>query len=318
MAARDNFASFAAFYDEALRAGADAAVNAGLAEMRELFPFFMVPMVSVWGILLWRGLITVQRLQSYGMRVAVFMWLAIGAAYVPHVRDLVVDAIPNRIASAVNGGGSPITSAQQFDVLDEATAHFASQIRANATCFTCLGNRVSADMAEGWAKLWLAVIFYMWIAVRQITYLLVAAGAFMLIFLIPESTRSWPMQMFSKFVGVSVWQLMTSILLAMSMAGMQSHLRDAISNPGMSIDEQLQNLKDVGGWFLGVFFLLLVVPALSGFGAGHAAGVAQGTVMGTLGMAGRFAASAGGAAGRQTASTLRSIARNTAQKAGKA
>lgn len=317
MSAAQNFAMFAAQYDEAIRAGADAAMNAGLARLTQLMPYFLTPMVIMWGVLGATGQLGWGRLLSYLLRLAFFLWLVVGLAYVPVIRNTVVDDIPNEIATVVNGGGATITSAQQFDALDEATAHFVANIKAQATGIFAFPTRLTADAARGYAKFWLELIFYIWIIVRMATYLLVASMAFMMLFVLFDSTRGWVMSMVGKMVGVSVWQLMTSILLAVQVAGMQVYLRSAIANPGASIDEQLENAWDIGGWFLGCFVLLLVVPSLSGFGAGYVAAGAQGAIFGAVGTAGRLAASGGAALGSRTAGTLRRIARNTASNASK-
>lgn len=311
MAAEQNFAMFAAQYDDALRAGADAAMRAGLARVRELMPFVLVPLVVGCGVLFSIGQLDRGRLFTYGFRVCLFLWLVVGMAYVPHVSDLVVDAVPNEIASVVNGGGNAITSARQFDVLDEAVAHFVAQIKGQATGLWHIPTRVSADASRAIAKFWLELVFYVWIAMRMATRLLVAAAVFLLPFIFFDSTRGWLMQMFGKFVGVSVWHLMTAILAAVMVAGMQVYLRAAIASPGASIDEMLEQLGDIGGWFLGCFILLLILPALAGVGSGYVASAAQGTILGMAAAGARLAAGAGGAAGRATAGALRRIARNT-------
>lgn len=270
-------------YDEAIRAGADAAMHAGLAKMGELLPYTLIPVVIVCGVLVATGQMGMRLFTSYGWRVVLLVWLTLGAAYVPYVRDMVVDTIPNEIASTLHGGvENRITVAEQFDVLETASGHFVSLVLAQATGPFQIGNRVSAWFARGCMKFFIEIIFYMWIAVRMLTYLVVAMAAFMLILIPFESTRGWFLAMVGKMVGLTVWQLAISILLKIVLAGSMVYLRGVLTGgAGMSIEEQIDTCWSIAGWFLGCGVLTIAIPTVcAGFGANIAggAGIALGAM----------------------------------------
>lgn len=289
MAAERNFEMFAAQYDEALRAGADQAMMALLERAATIMPAVLTPLVIGLGVLWAIGQLGLGRAFSYIARIAVVVWLIVSLAYIPMIRDTVVNDFPNEIAGWVNGDGQAMSSAAQFDRLDEANAHFTSLILGQATGFLQMPTRIIAHAHRAAAKFWLELIFYIWIACRMLTYLLVASGVVFVFFLLFESTRNWFGEFLGKLVGVCVWQLMSAIMLRITLVGMEVYMRAAIANPGRSLDEQLETAADIAGWFLGCFILLLLLPAAAGVGSGMVAGAAQGTVLGLMTTAARGA-----------------------------
>lgn len=314
MSVQQQYAMFAAQYDDAIRYGADAAMNAAIRRMAELLPY-IAPFVAIaCGLLLATGQLSKGKALSYLGRLCLFLWLIVGAAFAPVVRDTFVDDLPNEWATMVNSPTNDrITFAQQFDRLDTAVSNFHAHVKDNATGWSGIPARMSVDASRAYASVTLRLIFYVWIVVRQATYYLVVATVILLGFIFFDTTRGWVMAQFGKLVGVSMWQFMVALQLSVSLGGMQVYVRSAMAQPGRSLDAQIDAAWSLGGWFLGCFVMILIIPSLIGFGAGYVAAAGQGAIFGMVGGAVRGAAGAGASLGQQTAASLRRIAKNTSR-----
>lgn len=276
-----SFAMFAAQSDDAFRAGADAAMRAGLQWTAANMKYVLIPAVIVFGLLIAVGQMSKGRALSFSGRLAILIFAAVSMAYSTMFADLMVDGIPNEIASSINGGGLRITSAQQWDVLNAGVSNFTANVRGQATGISNIPTRMAADLANGYAKVWLRMFFYMWIIARIAMRLLIASTAFLLLMIMYDHSRGWLQQQIGKMVGIIVWQLMSAIMTSVMLAGAEVYLRDAIANPGASLDMQIDRIWDIGGHFLGCFIMVLLLPALSAVGSGYVAGGIQGGVMAT-------------------------------------
>lgn len=269
-------------YDEAIRAGADAAMNAGIAWSASLLPAILLPVIVVCGFLLATGQMGMGVATRYGWRVILLVWLTTGAAYAPYVRDMVVDTIPNEWASALHGSvNNRLTAAEQFDVVDDAAGNFTSRVLGQATGPFQIGNATAAWLARAFQKLFLAAIFFVWVSIRMLSYMAIAIGAFMLVLIPFDSTRGWVMGMFGKMAGLLIWQLAASILLKIMLGGMMVYLRGIIANSsGYSIEQQVDVLLNIAVFFFGLFVLFLMVPSVVSVVSGSSAGavIAQGAM----------------------------------------
>lgn len=287
-----SYEAFYLQYDVALRAGADAATMAGIAFTASLIYAAALPVIITVGVLMFAGAMDKAVLLQYVWRVALVLWLAVSAAFIPYVRDMAVDHIPNDIAASLNAN-QQMTAVQQFDVLDQAAGNFTSQILGQATGISQVGNKVAAWLARGLQKVFLAATFYIWMGMRFLNYIAIALAAFTLIFILFKVTSGFLVSQMGKIVGLIMWQVSASILLQVMLSGMMVLLRDTIaSGASMSIEQQIDVSLSVAEWFFGCFILVLMLPAVIGVGSGVAASsfIASGAMVN----ASRVMASAGG------------------------
>lgn len=268
-----SYEQFYNIFDEATRVSADEAMRNGLAKLAELLPYALIPFIILCAILVGTGQMGFRLFTSYGARLVLLLWLVVGGAYIPYVRNFVVDEIPNEIATTVNGSvDNRINSVQQFGLLDDASAHFTATALSQATGIWNVGNMISIWNARGLTKFFIEIMFYIWIAVRMALYLVVASGAFLLLFLLFDSTRGWVNSLWGKFVGLTVLQLLMSILLKIQLGGSQMFLRNIINmGANASLERQIDWCWTIAGWFLGCLVLLIMLPTLAAVYSGAAA-----------------------------------------------
>jgi hypothetical protein len=265
------YQQFYAQYDVAIRSGADEATAAGLRWVAGVFPAIIIPVIIVAGLLLAWGLLDKGRIFQYGGRAAIVIYLVISQAFVPIVRDNIIDGVPNEIASAINGNGSRITAVEQFDRLDQASGYFTARVLGQATGISQIGNKIAAWAARGFQKFFLEATFVIWMGVRMLTHIAVALLAFSLVFLLMQSTSQWVMEQLGKIIGLLSWQIAMSILLKVMLTGTEVFLRETlVRGQGMSIEQQVDVCFDIAGWFFACFVLVLMVPSIIGVGAGAA------------------------------------------------
>lgn len=258
-------------YDVGFREGADAATMAGIEFTASLIYAASLPVIIVVGVLMMAGAMDRAVLLQYVWRVALVLWLAVSAAFIPYVRDMAVDHIPNDIAGRLNAN-QQMTAVQQFDVLDQAAGHFVSQIQGQATGPFQVGNAIAAWMARGLQKLFLGVTFYIWMGMRFLNYLAIALAAFTLIFILFKTTSGFLMSQMGKIVGLVMWQISASILLQVMLSGMMAMLRPILASAAsMSLEQQIDVAFTVAEWFAGCFVMVLMMPAVIGVGSGVAA-----------------------------------------------
>lgn len=268
-----SFQEFYQQYDAAVRNGADQATRAGLDYCRDLFPYITPPFVIALAVLGMSGQLSIGKFISYVGRMALVMWLILGAAFIPHVRDFIVDEIPTSVANKLSGivddRSGPV---DQFQIIDDAAANYVSEVNQVATGITQIGNKIAAWFARGLQKIFLFFVFVVWIAMRQLAYLTCAVLAFMIIFYPFESTRSWTHSQFARLFGITMWQVSASILLHIMLGGVQIYLK-RISTDGMqlSIDQQVDQCLDIAMYFMGMAVLFIMIPATVGVGSGVAA-----------------------------------------------
>lgn len=268
-------------YDEALRLGYDEATRAGLSYLASIFPFILPPAIITALVLVGLGLMGQKVFVTYGIRIAVVMWLVVGGAYVPIIRDALVDDIPAEISRRINNSvDTRMGAVQQFAMIDAAAGNYVAQVNQVATGITQIGNKIAAWFARGMQKIFLEFVFYIWIGMRQLAYLVAAAGSFMILFFVFESTRGWAMSQLGRMVGVAAWQVSASILLKIMLGGTQIYLkRIQTIGTSMSIDMQIDQCLDIAGWFFGMLVLFFMVPASVAIGTGAAASSAVATGM---------------------------------------
>lgn len=291
------YQQFYAQYDTAIRAGADEATMAGIRKVAELFPYVIIPVIIVCGILLALGQMDRGVFFKYGGRFCIVIYLVISQAFVPIVRDNIVDGIPDEIATAINGNGSRITAVEQFDRLDQASGYFTARVLGQATGISQIGNKIAAWGARGFQKIWLEATFVIWMGVRMLTHIAVAVLAFVLVFALAQSTAPWVMEQLGKIIGLLTWQLAMSILLKVMLSGTEVFLRDILARgAAMSIEQQVDVCFDIAGWFFACFVLVLMVPTILGVGAG--AGTSSLVASGAMVNAGRMFVNAANKLGR--------------------
>jgi len=304
---QNTYQMFSAQYDAAFRAGAEAAMRAGLAYIQGLMPALLLPMVIAVGVLGAYGGLTKERMWSYGTRAAIFVWLVGSLAYIPMVWTLFADEIPNAIATVVNGGGQTIQAVQQFDVVNATAMNFTGRILEQATGLFQIGNAIAAWIARFFQKIFLDLIYGIWVCMRLLTYVLLAGGAFLMPFILFSNTRGWLMEFFGKLVAMMVWQLMTSILVKIMLTGMMTFLAAATSSAGLSLTQMIDTSFTIAGWFFICFIMVALVPAIAAIGS-HAVGsaaIVQSTIVGGAIKAGRMSASGGRYAGAQVGRSWR-------------
>src|SRR5689334_9995961 len=122
-----SYAEFYQQYDAAVRNGADIATQAGVDYVRDLFPYITPPFIVVLAVLGASGKLSMGSFVAYAARMAAVMWLVLAGAYIPHVRDLIVDDIPASVARRVNGSvDDRMTAVDQFQMIDDAAANYVA------------------------------------------------------------------------------------------------------------------------------------------------------------------------------------------------
>lgn len=264
------YEQFFAYHDEAMRAGADAAVAAGLAKMGEILPFVAVPFVVFCALMVAWGAMDRGKMLNYLSGLAVAIWLIQGGAFIPYIRDMALETVPNEYASALHAGTNDrINSVQQFAIVDAAAGHHVSLVLGKATGIFQIGNAFAAWQARGWQKFWLECVFIVWIAMRMVLLLALSILSFLIVFFIFPPIRHWFMSQLTVIVSIVLWQLSASILLKIMLGGVMIYMRNIINEgAGMSIEQQIDQAWSIAGWFFCCFMLLLAVPAVIGIRGG--------------------------------------------------
>ena len=273
-------------FDGPFLAATNAATDAGIAWAGSLVPAILIPVVIVCGILLATGQLGWGVVHKYSWRVVLLVWLTIGAAYGPNVRDMVVNTIPNELASAVNGGGNALTVVQQFDVIDDAISNFTARVLGQATGPFQVGNAIAAWVGQFFAKISIEIIFFLFLSFRLMTYLVVCLGAFCVVFIPFDSTRGFFIQILGKMVSLIIWQLSASILLSIILEAMRANLRNFMQmGTNASIEAQVNQIFSIAGTNLGCLLLMIIIPAACGVGCGYMASAVQGSAFSETRMA---------------------------------
>lgn len=274
------YSDFYAQYDQPLRQAFDVVTRDGLAWVASTSPALLIPTIIMFGVMMAAGGMSTSKAAGYGIKIALFIYLVVMGAYIPLVRDMIVDTIPNELASRVNGARTSITVAQQFDRIDDSSAYYTSLVLGQTTGIMQIGNRVAVWFNRGGGIIFLQVIFYIWIAMRQLTYLAVCLGAFMMIFLPFDATRQWVMGKMATLVGLVLWQLAASILLKIQLDGAEIFMRNVLAaSSSMSIEQQIDQLGKISGWYLGMFVGFVLAPTVVGVYGGQLAGSGMATGM---------------------------------------
>jgi hypothetical protein len=278
-----SYAEFYNQYDTAVRNGADIATQAGLDYVRNLFPIITPLFVITIAILGASGRLTMGTFVSYVGRLALVMWLVIAGAFTPHIRDLIVDEIPASVARQINGSvDDRMGPVAQFQMIDDAAAHYVAEVTQVATGISQIGNRIAAWFARGLQKIFLFFMFVVWISMRQLAYLTCAVLAFTVIFLPFESTRGIFTGQLHRLFGITMWQVSASILLKIMLGGVQIYLKQ-VSTVGLtlSIDQQIDQCLDIAMFFMGMCVLFMAIPYSVGIYASGAAAssIASGAMM---------------------------------------
>ena len=294
-----SFAGYAQFQDEALRAGMDAVIATSLAQA--------VPVLRVLMglyVLLTFALMAGQRITAYTfvgrcVRAIVVLGLITGQGfYAQHIRDNTFDTIPNAVASIINGGGTRISAAQQFDLVSQAAEAMVADVRSRNTAWSsaAISNGIGVWVAGAAINLVNAIIAGMWLLGRKLMAIVICFGVWLLVFELFDRTRGWVDHWIGAIVGLLVFQLGSSILLQVMLRGEMAMFRSLMTNPTANADEAVYNLFRVAGYIGTDALTMLALPIICAVGSGI--GAAQGVGMAlAAGVPGRAAAMAGRAAG---------------------
>jgi type IV secretory pathway VirB6-like protein len=193
------------------------------------------------------------------------------------VRDLFFIDLPNEMARAMNGPRVTVNSAQQFDVLWSAVAHYTAFIKGQATGLSNMGNVAVVFALAGLNLGALWGIFGIWLISRVFMALVICLGPFLIILYLFRGTREYVNQWIGKLVGLTVLQLAASILLRILLVILSSRLMAINQNPGLSVDEMIVNAASVTGVFWLGALMMIVLPAfLAIHGVSAAASIAAG------------------------------------------
>lgn len=294
-------------YDVAVRAGADEAMRAGLAHSAQMLPYALVPVVIGLGIAIIAGA-SFGRMVSIAMKVCLTLWLVAAATFIPVVRDTVIDDIPNSFATALNGG-TRITAIQQFDVADQASAHFVSKILGQSTSLIqTMKYGPSASFARGAQMLMLDAIFGIWMAVRIVIAIILALMAFCLWLAVFDISRPAVLGLAQSIFALLMWQLAMSILIKIALAGSFVFIRMKLNEVhSLSLEEAVDKAWQIAGWFGMCLLMIIMVPTALGhyMSAAGSSLVAAGAMVN----ASRVMVSAGNSMSRAAHSMRRSAAR---------
>ncbi|UEM08127.1 type IV secretion system protein (plasmid) [Skermanella rosea] len=291
------FASAAEAFDNSLLEGMDAAISAGLDWAMPQLRVALMLYVAGTGILM-----MYHKTDGWSFASAALKAMAIGALiqstnYNYYVRDLFFTDLPNQIAFSLNGPRITVNSAQQFDVMWSAVMHFCAFILGQATGWSHIMDRALVWLFALLILLALWVCFIIWYISRVFMALVICMGAFLVILYLFRHTRGYVEQWIGKLVGLTMLQLTASILLRIILIVMNARLRAMQNDPGIGVDEMLNNMAGLTGVFWMGALLMVALPSAISIGSGVGAGAAV-----TAGMLGGIGA---GAAGMATATVSR-------------
>ncbi|MGE4043378.1 MAG: type IV secretion system protein [Acetobacteraceae bacterium] len=291
-------------YNNALFAGADAVITAGLANMASALQILGVFSVAVFGYLMLTGNMTPKTGMSMMIRLVVVQAAMTPVFYNQYVRDVMLNWLPDFIAQTVGTASGPDAGAGQFDQLRIDIMRMAEGLRLRATGLSYMADRAAIYVLEFFCLLIVTATFFMYVFVRGVMTLVVSVGPFIIVAYLFNATRPFVENWIGKMVGVGILLLLISVLLKIIVVQFQVYVSEVdIENANLAV--AIQGLLSV---FLSMLFgvgLLLYLPRIAfSIGTGAAFDVASGAAMGAA-----TVASAARAAGRSAAAGARAGAR---------
>lgn len=308
-----NYAETAAQFDRMMAAGTAEVLDAGLGWMTDLLPPVVTLLVMFCGTLMALGQLHTGTALKYAGRLVLLLALVSAGTYADAVVTPILDTIPDEIASRLNGLGASLTAAEQFDIVANTLEEMTEVALANATGLLRIADRAAIHGHNAWGSGALAVMFWVWVAMRMLLHLVVMLGAFLLVLIPFDTTNGIVREWGAKVVGVLAWQLVAAILLKVSLTGSMLMLERVAQAGTPSLAAQIAQLRDIARWCLGMLVLFLVAPAACGFGAG----IASASTM-AAGLAGKAASFGLGVGGRVAGVAVAGLGRGTVWAVGAA
>lgn len=296
------FAGFAQIQDDAIRAAMDAVITAELTAVRTPLKVLLGIYVMINFIVFACGAMGANTIiRKLVTAAAVSFFLTNTMAYSTYIRDFMFDDVPNEIATVVNGQGSQLTAAQQFDTVSKAAENLVATAQAqNAGRWSAaaIGDIISIWIASACMHITFAIQSGIWLLGRKFFGIVLCFGPWLLPFELFERTRGWVDHWFGLLVGLTTFQLASSILMQFQLRGQMSIMQYYHANPGGAMDV-VNHLFEVLQYIVSDVVAMIALPAICGIGSGAAVyAVTTALMMSAPGRAARAGASAGTSAGR--------------------
>lgn len=281
--------------DAALRAGIDAVVGNGLGMAAQLLKYLVIVYIVICFSKFSWGRMGGGDMTERWLRAAIVAFL-IGnqANYTDWVVNLFFTQIPDAIASVLTGG-TALTAPQQYDVVSQAIDNLVATVRAHNTGWSvsAFSNAIATWFYAGGMHLVLAVIGAVWLLGETLMAIVICFGPWLLCCELFDRTRNLVSQWIGVLVGLSVFQLGSSILIQIMLRGIMSMLvgiKGDIATAGA--DQMVADLLHGGVYILVCAIAMVALPMVCAIGSGVAAVNATGTSF-VLGLPGKAAGAAG-------------------------
>jgi type IV secretion system protein VirB6 len=275
--------------DALLIDGMNDAISGGLIWGREMAGVALSLTVICYAFLMMYGKRDGWSFASVTMKAMVVAALLKTANYNYYVRDLFFTDLPNKIAKALGGPRMDVNSAQQFDVVWEATVHHTYFVVAQAAWYEAWMPKLMA----GYDLLMLLICFGVWSVSRVLLSVVIALGPFLIILAMFEQTIGYVKQWVGKLIALTILGLGSSIVMRFVFVLITSWLKGMQMTASMSVDELMIKSAGICVLFTISAILMITLPAALSFGSsiGGATAAASGLLGGAITTAGGAARS---------------------------
>jgi type IV secretion system protein VirB6 len=298
------FIQFGAFVDNLIQQAMDNGITAGIGASLNYMRGALMLFVLIASVMVMAGKLDLWEMIRRGVKAAIIIAILQTGLYQTQVRDLFWTTIPNLTAQSVGNFQTATTQAERYNALWNRTADIIAAADQQVTGWGPSAWRAAFSLAfaEFCMKVFLVTCFAMTVLARISTGLLIAAGPFLLIAFLFDTTRGWVMSWVGKLVGIAVWTLLANLLSEMVLGGTLQWATTVAANHAAGMFGAVDGCWRIALWLFLCAIVLATLPSLTAIGAGAATGVAVGggvmmnTAVRSAGAAAAGAAGAGKAA----------------------
>jgi type IV secretion system protein VirB6 len=256
------FAGIASNWDATITNGVSQTIATEITANAALFASMLTLYIIISGVLTMFGRFSMAEWTFGATRAAIISMLLTATAFSQYIQTPLMTAIPNWIASSVNGSMGAEAAPQQFDALRNSVVAVEASVLQQATGLTAIGERIMAGVATWLICLELTISFIIWEISRGMMGLLVAVAPFVLGLYIFRATRHITLNLASSAISALILLLLMSVLLNISINADQQWLLQANASNG-SIAERLDAMMNIGLFFLFGMVMTVFMPILA-------------------------------------------------------
>ena len=300
MALEKWFSSVASKVDAILITGVNDAVAGGIMWARPMAGVALSLTVLCYAVAMMYGKRDGWSFAMITMKAMAISALLTTANYNYYIRDLFFTDLPNQIARALNGPRIDVNSAQQFDVVWEATVHYTYFVVAQASWYDSWIPKLIA----GYDLFMLGTCFGVWLVSRVMMAVVIALGPFIIFLALFQQTIGYVKQWGGKLFALTMLGLGSSIVMRFVFVLISTWMKNMEMNSSMSVDELIIKVAGVAFIFTVGGIMMISLPVALSFGSAVA-----GATTTASGMLGGAVVAAGGAARATAGSAVKSLGR---------